>query len=459
MTTTPRAATPGVVLSNLTKTNHMLKPIPFTNKTLFFDTEQGFVLHYDGTELKINKDRTYNIAFINGSRAVTKGFLYLITHYPVHEEDRTVDYLFGWDIKYENKDDFTTAFWSVKESGPNWSEVDGVAIIPYYTAYGVTRTGILKTLYKSSQVRKGTVLKLQADKRGYSKLKLIQPCATKSPRLHRLVALAFLPVDANPIDNRFEMTVNHKDSNKANNAADNLEWINNAENYKHSVDESLRSKTETTRYEATVCCFMNDSESLMFDSELLACRYFDKPINYFSGVFHETGFDDGLGMWVALSSKFVSTVTFKNGKCVPIKDFRKDKSMTMQVVGFNIMTNTNSVWDAPNAVKKMLGININIYGYLLDHKSFPVSNWCFLWLDDMRKGKTFRTFTPEEVVVLKDKETIYYLYRATKDNQVTLATDVPELADKLSISKGYLYNLFKNASKISCHGYDIERLS
>jgi hypothetical protein len=204
---------------------------------------------------------------------------------------------------------------------------------------------------------------------------------------------------------------------------------------------------------------MNDTELLMFDSELLACRYFDKPINYFSGVFHESGFDNGLGMWVALSSKFVSVVTFKNGKCIPIKDFKKDKSMTMQVVGFNIATNTNSVWDAPNAVKKMLGININIYGYLLDHKSFPVSNWCFLWLDDMRKGKTFRTFTPEEIEVLKDKETIYYLYRATKDNQVTLATDVQELADKLSISKGYLYNLFKNASKISCHGYEIERLS
>lgn len=40
----------------------------------------------------------------------------------------------------------------------------------------------------------------------------------KKERLHRLVAIAFLP---NPLD---LPQVNHKDENKENNRADNLEW-------------------------------------------------------------------------------------------------------------------------------------------------------------------------------------------------------------------------------------------
>jgi hypothetical protein len=129
------------------------------------------------------------------------------------------------------------------------------------------------------------------------------------------------------------------------------------------------------------------------------------------------------------------------------------------VVGFNIVTKEMSLWSSHTQVKKHLKFNIDITSRLQGENNWPVNNWCFMWREDQLKGKTFRTFTSEEVEVLKDKETIYYLYRATKDNQVTLATDVQELADKLSISKGYLYNLFKNASKISCHGYEIERLT
>lgn len=53
-------------------------------------------------------------------------------------------------------------------------------------------------------------------------------------RVHRLVAQAFLP---NPEGLK---EVNHKDGNKDNNRADNLEWCTRSHNVKHSFDTGLK---------------------------------------------------------------------------------------------------------------------------------------------------------------------------------------------------------------------------
>ena len=54
-------------------------------------------------------------------------------------------------------------------------------------------------------------------------------------RLHRLVMMAFAP-----IDNMDAMEVNHKDGNKLNNKFENLEWCNASYNQKHAFSLGLQ---------------------------------------------------------------------------------------------------------------------------------------------------------------------------------------------------------------------------
>ena len=62
-------------------------------------------------------------------------------------------------------------------------------------------------------------------------------------RLHRLVAQHFVP---NP--NGYK-EVNHKDGNKLNNCADNLEWSDRSQNVKHSFDTGLKTPHRWTEAE------------------------------------------------------------------------------------------------------------------------------------------------------------------------------------------------------------------
>lgn len=64
-------------------------------------------------------------------------------------------------------------------------------------------------------------------------------------RVHRLVAEAFLGPPSEELqavsDSTFykKVPVNHKDGNKQNNCADNLEWVTHSDNSRHAVEKGL----------------------------------------------------------------------------------------------------------------------------------------------------------------------------------------------------------------------------
>lgn len=74
----------------------------------------------------------------------------------------------------------------------------------------------------------GRELKCKVERSGYIRVGLCMNNTKSLHSVHRLVALAYIP---NP-DNKPQ--VNHKDMNKANNHASNLEWCTMEENHRHA---------------------------------------------------------------------------------------------------------------------------------------------------------------------------------------------------------------------------------
>ena len=75
------------------------------------------------------------------------------------------------------------------------------------------------------------LLKPKRQRNGYLKVRI----GSKEMRVHRLVALAFIPNPMNKPD------VNHIDGNKENNRVENLEWVTKSENMKHAYENGLGS--------------------------------------------------------------------------------------------------------------------------------------------------------------------------------------------------------------------------
>ena len=74
--------------------------------------------------------------------------------------------------------------------------------------------------------RKRLVLKQHTNKGGYKCVSL----AGQNYRVHRLVAMAFIPNPEN------KPNINHIDGNKKNNNVDNLEWCTQQENIQHKIE-------------------------------------------------------------------------------------------------------------------------------------------------------------------------------------------------------------------------------
>ena len=110
-----------------------------------------------------------------------------------------------------------------------WKPIKG-----YEGRYEVSNLGNVRSLNwrKSGLAKKLTPA---IDRYGYLQVCLSKNGKQFNGKVHRLVADAFLPT------NRNDLQVNHKDEDKTNNRASNLEWMTPAQNVNHGTRNTRMS--------------------------------------------------------------------------------------------------------------------------------------------------------------------------------------------------------------------------
>lgn len=96
-----------------------------------------------------------------------------------------------------------------------WKPIEG-----FNGVYDVSDHGRVR-----SHFREGGIRKMHAKSSGYVQVNLYRDGGYKHVFVHRLVATAFLGPS--------ELDINHKDGNKLNNCAENLEYVTQRENSAH----------------------------------------------------------------------------------------------------------------------------------------------------------------------------------------------------------------------------------
>lgn len=125
-----------------------------------------------------------------------------------------------------------------------WKPIEG-----YEDRYEVSNLGRVRSLdmvlpcvvngVETTRVRHGKIIKPFVGRTGYHYAMLRDGKRSKNCRVHRLVAAAFVP---NPLH---LSEVNHKDEDKSNNRADNLEWCTSK--YNHNYGTTIKRAADKIR--------------------------------------------------------------------------------------------------------------------------------------------------------------------------------------------------------------------
>lgn len=130
--------------------------------------------------------------------------------------------------------------------------------------YDITRDGQI------TRKKTGRVIAAGKDNKGYLRLRITVPWSQhpdgrKTYKLHRLVAMVYLP-DYSP-----DLQVNHKNGVKTDNRAENLEMVTNSENAAHAwrnLDKETRSErmktTRRTRKASRLACAVDGNDFVVY---------------------------------------------------------------------------------------------------------------------------------------------------------------------------------------------------
>lgn len=139
------------------------------------------------------------------------------------------------------------------------------------TKYFVSENGSVYSIH-NNKIKRMTP---QKQKHGYYLVHLHKDGKSYYKWLHRMVAECFIP---NPFN---KPEVNHKDGDKNNNTASNLEWVTSKENIQHAFEMNLRkngeesSNASITEKDAINICKMLESNMYTMKeiSEIIGCTY------------------------------------------------------------------------------------------------------------------------------------------------------------------------------------------
>lgn len=150
-----------------------------------------------------------------------------------------------------------------------WKEISGYEGYFEVSNLGNFRSKDRVIKYKSNGTRlyPGKFLKTETIVEGYQRIVLMKEAIKKRYMCHRLVAQEFVP---NPDNKPY---VNHINGNKADNRAENLEWVTQSENELHShsvLSNTMRGKTYPKKVEAI---FPKEGDRIVFNSMSDAIKF------------------------------------------------------------------------------------------------------------------------------------------------------------------------------------------
>lgn len=167
----------------------------------------GTKIHH--RNLNVSDDRAENLEYVTTSE-IRRTYLRASGHTPHDERPR---------IQEPSPIRFSGA---VNRHRPVWRPILGFA-----STYHVSDTGSVRRMASGPGTHIGRVRVLRISNTGYARVGLYDKPRATTASVHRLVARAFI----GPCPRGAQ--VNHRDGNKLNNRADNLEYVTGAQNQQH----------------------------------------------------------------------------------------------------------------------------------------------------------------------------------------------------------------------------------